>query len=178
MGQMLRSGPFPQPGCPAPRRAQQAAGTAPRNAGLMGWLPRPVTATGRDGQAPPEQFAGDHRRTKRSTVNPKGQPSAPAGLPPSLHRRPRSSAPPPLPRSSGLPAQRGRTLTRRRRPTRPVPDAQSRGSEVNAKKDAEESQISLELATFPKPSQSPVQPPPPPPGRQGAQREAGTRWPD
>lgn len=177
---MLRSGPFPQPGCAAPRRAQQAAGTAPRNAGLMGWLPRPVTATGRDGQAPPEQFAGDHRRTKRSTVNPKGAALSPGRPPVLAAQAPRSSAPPPLPRSSGLPAQRGRTLTRRRRPTRPVPDAQSRGSEVIAKKDAEkESQISLELATFPKPSQSPVQPPPPPPppGRQGAQRETRTRWP-
>lgn len=85
---------------------------------------------------------------------------------------------PRLPRCPVLPPQRGRTLTRRRRPTRPVPGAQHRGSEEKAKKDAEkESQISLELATFPKPSQSPVQPPPPPPGRQGAQRAAGTRWP-
>lgn len=63
----------------------------------MDWPRRPVTTTGRDGRAPPEQFAGDHRRTKRSAPSPKEQPSTPAGLPPSQHRRPRSSAPPQLP---------------------------------------------------------------------------------
>lgn len=50
------------PRSPAPRRTQQAAGTAPRNAGLRGWPWRPGTATGSDGQAPPEQGAGDHQR--------------------------------------------------------------------------------------------------------------------
>lgn len=56
----MRSGPFPQPGSPS--RAPQAAGTAPRNAGLRGWPWRPGRATGRDRQAPPEQDSGDHRR--------------------------------------------------------------------------------------------------------------------
>lgn len=67
---------------PAPRRAQQAAGTAPRNAGLGGWPRRRVTETGRDGQAPPEQGTGVHRGAERDAWSP-GRSQQP-GRPPAL----------------------------------------------------------------------------------------------
>ncbi|XP_034504572.1 basic proline-rich protein-like [Ailuropoda melanoleuca] len=96
---------------------------------------------GRNRQTPPEQGAGDHRGAERGTVSPGRSPAAPVGLPPSPHRRPRSSAPPPLPYSAApgpvLPPRCGRALRAKKRPSSPVPDAQSRGSKKKVKKDAE-----------------------------------------
>lgn len=144
----------PQPGGPAPRRAQQAAGTVPRNAGLGGWPRRPVTETGRDGQAPPEQGTGVHRGAERDAWSP-GRSHQP-GRPPALAARAASELRVSLAaRGPDPPLRRGRALTRGRRPTSPVPDAQGPRSLEEEKKDAAKgTRLSQELATFRNPPEA------------------------
>lgn len=141
VGQTPRSGPFPQPGCRAPARAQQAA----RHPGMQGsgagpGAPSKARAMGRNRQAPPEQGAGNHRGAERGTVSPGRSPQPRSASRPrrtgghGAPRLPRCRAR--LPRGPVLPPRCGRALPVERRPSSPVPDAQSRGSK-KAKKDAE-----------------------------------------
>lgn len=180
MGQTLRSGPFPQPGSRAARPQGAHNRRQAPHPGMQGSRVGPGTQSERRGatdRRPQNRAPGSRARR----IEPRGAASSPAGLPPSPPRQPGPRrlprCPARLPRGPVLPPRSKRALTRRRRPTGPVPDAQGRGSEKTTKKAAEKGTLlSLDLATFLKPSQSPVQPPPPL-GRQGAQRAAGAQRP-
>lgn len=106
---------------------------------------------GRNRQAPPEQSAGDPRGTERGTVSPRRSPQPrSASRPrrtggPGAPRLPRCLAR--LPRGPVLPPRCGRARLVERRPSSPVPDAQSRRSKKKAKKDAEETLLWLGLST-------------------------------
>lgn len=103
----------PAVGLPGPARAQQAA---PRNSGLGGRPRRRVTETGREGQAPPAQGAGDHREAERAH---RARGRSPQPRPASRPRRRRGPGAPLLPRRPAqlprgpvLPSRRGRAPTR------------------------------------------------------------------
>ncbi|XP_044930514.1 putative uncharacterized protein FRMD6-AS1 [Mustela putorius furo] len=107
---------------------------------------------GRNRQAPPEQGAGDHRGTERGTVSPRRSPQPRSASRPRRTGGPRAPRLPRclarLPRGPVLPSWCGRALPVERRPSSPVPDAQSRRSKKKAKKDAEkETLLWLGLST-------------------------------
>ncbi|XP_059039412.1 putative uncharacterized protein FRMD6-AS1 [Mustela lutreola] len=107
---------------------------------------------GRNRQAPPEQGAGDHRGTERGTVSPRRSPQPRSASRPRRTGGPRAPRLPRclarLPRGPVLPPRCGRALPVERRPSSPVPDAQSGRSKKKAKKDAEkETLLWLGLST-------------------------------
>lgn len=177
-------GSLPAARLPGPG-ARTTGGTAPRNPGFRGWPRRPVKGA-TDGAQPTGAPRTGRRRPPGNRARhrePAAQPAARVGLPPSPHRRPRSSAPPPLPGSAAPgpcpPAPvwasfAGGAATFQPGSRRPEQRKQEEGEERRREGDTA---LAGALHSQ-KPSQSPVQPPPPPPpGRQGAQWAAGARWP-